>query len=164
MAVVITVQGPSGSGKTTLIERVIPRLQARGLKVGAVKHAHEGFTVDPEGKDSCRMWQAGAQAVLVAAPQELFVRQRCTWSRVSELLGLLPQELDCVFIEGFVHTTTAMDVPVSVRIELTGGGARLNGQLIPRNEVAAAVEELVARQLGGGQVATGSSEERHEHP
>ena len=80
MAVVITVQGPSGSGKTTLIERVVARLRARGLSVGVMKHAHEGLTLDRRGKDSQRFWTSGAQAVLVAGPDELFVRQRRSWS------------------------------------------------------------------------------------
>nr|MBP8133428.1 molybdopterin-guanine dinucleotide biosynthesis protein MobB [Zoogloea sp.] len=32
--------GWSGSGKTTLIERVIPEITARGLRVSVIKHAH----------------------------------------------------------------------------------------------------------------------------
>lgn len=153
MAVVVAIQGPSGSGKTTLIEQVIPRLTARGLRVGVVKHAHEGFDLDQHGKDSQRCWGAGAHAVLVAAPQELFVRQRCTWSRLSELLGLLPQELDCVFIEGFTHRVAAIDAPVAVQVEIAQEGVRLNGQPVRGDRATAAVEAAVTGRLNHDRVA-----------
>ena len=52
--------GWSGSGKTTLIERLIPRLVARGLTVSLVKHAHHEFDIDQPGKDSWRHREAGA--------------------------------------------------------------------------------------------------------
>jgi len=51
--------GWSGSGKTTLIERVIPRLTGRGLKVSLIKHAHHRFEIDRAGKDSYRLRDAG---------------------------------------------------------------------------------------------------------
>ena len=54
--------GWSGSGKTTLIERLVPRLAARGLTVSLVKHAHHSFDVDQPGKDSWRHRQAGCEA------------------------------------------------------------------------------------------------------
>ena len=161
MPVVIAVHGSSGSGKTTLIEQMIPRLTARGLRVGVVKHAHEGFSLDQHGKDSQRCWGAGAHAVLVAAPQELFVRQRCTWSRLSELLGLLPQELDCVFIEGFTHSVTAIDAPVAVQVEIAQEGVRLNGQALRGDRASAAVEEAVMSCLNHDRVAVESREGHH---
>ena len=42
--------GWSGSGKTTLIERLIPVLVARGVRVSLVKHAHHDFDVDQRGQ------------------------------------------------------------------------------------------------------------------
>ena len=33
----------SGTGKTTLLERLIPRLVARGLRLGVLKHTHHAF-------------------------------------------------------------------------------------------------------------------------
>ena len=71
--------GWSGSGKTTLIERMIPRLVARGLSVSLVKHAHHQFDVDQPGKDSWRHRQAGCQEVLVSSG----VR----WALMHELRG-----------------------------------------------------------------------------
>jgi len=37
---VVAIVGHQGSGKTTLIERLIPALKARGLRVSTVKHTH----------------------------------------------------------------------------------------------------------------------------
>ena len=71
--------GWSGSGKTTLIERLIPRLTARGLRVSLVKHAHHEFDIDQPGKDSWRHRHAGCTEVLVSSS----VR----WALMHELHG-----------------------------------------------------------------------------
>jgi molybdopterin-guanine dinucleotide biosynthesis protein B len=71
--------GWSGSGKTTLIEKLIPRLAARGLRVSLIKHAHHTFDVDQPGKDSYRHRQAGASEILVTSSRR--------WVLMHELRG-----------------------------------------------------------------------------
>jgi molybdopterin-guanine dinucleotide biosynthesis adapter protein len=71
--------GWSGSGKTTLIEKLIPRLVARGLRVSLIKHAHHTFDVDQPGKDSHRHRQAGASEILVTSSRR--------WVLMHELRG-----------------------------------------------------------------------------
>ena len=71
--------GWSGSGKTTLIERVVPRLVARGLVVSLVKHAHHAFDIDQPGKDSFRHREAGCTEVLVSSASR--------WALIHELRG-----------------------------------------------------------------------------
>jgi molybdopterin-guanine dinucleotide biosynthesis protein B len=93
----------SGSGKTTLIEKLIPLLVGRGLRVSVVKHAHHGFDVDQPGKDSHRHRLAGASEVLVSSDTR--------WALMHELRGEpeagLPTLLerlspcDLVLVEGF---------------------------------------------------------------
>jgi len=78
--------GWSGSGKTTLIERLVPRLAARGLTVSLVKHAHHSFDVDQPGKDSWRHRQAGCTEVLVTSAMR--------WALVHELRGQSELALD----------------------------------------------------------------------
>jgi molybdopterin-guanine dinucleotide biosynthesis protein B len=95
--------GWSGSGKTTLIERVIPLLVGRGLRVSLVKHAHHAFDLDQPGKDSFRHREAGCSEVLVTSG----VR----WALMHELRGeaelTLPEALarlspcDLALIEGY---------------------------------------------------------------
>ena len=62
---IITIVGKSDSGKTTLLEKLISILAERGYKIGTVKHAHSGFQMDMEGKDSWRHRNAGADATLL---------------------------------------------------------------------------------------------------
>ena len=95
--------GWSGSGKTTLIERLIPRLTARGLRVSLVKHAHHEFDIDEPGKDSWRHRHAGCTEVLISSS----VR----WALMHELRGdaelTLPRVLarlspcDLALVEGY---------------------------------------------------------------
>lgn len=76
---VIPVMGfaaPSGRGKTTLMEAVIRRLDARGLRVAAIKHGHHAIDFDVPGKDSYRFRQAGARTVLFAGANLWFMVQR----------------------------------------------------------------------------------------
>ena len=95
--------GWSGSGKTTLVEQLIPRLNARGLRVSLVKHAHHDFDVDLPGKDSYRHRHAGCGEVLVSSANR--------WALMHELRGAeeltLAEALtklspcDLVLIEGY---------------------------------------------------------------
>ncbi|MSQ88456.1 MAG: molybdopterin-guanine dinucleotide biosynthesis protein B [Betaproteobacteria bacterium] len=71
--------GWSGSGKTTLIEKLLPLLVARGLRVSLIKHAHHSFDVDHPGKDSYRHRHAGATEVLVTSSRR--------WVLMHELRG-----------------------------------------------------------------------------
>jgi molybdopterin-guanine dinucleotide biosynthesis protein B len=99
--------GWSGSGKTTLIERLIPRLVARGLTVSLVKHAHHEFDIDQPGKDSFRHREAGCTEVLVSSSRR--------WALMHELRGAdeltLSEALarlspcDLVLVEGYKRAT-----------------------------------------------------------
>jgi molybdopterin-guanine dinucleotide biosynthesis protein B len=102
---VIGIAGWSGSGKTTLVERVISLLEARGLSVSLIKHAHHDFEIDYPGKDSWRHRHAGCREVLVTSARR--------WAVVHELRGRTELGLDealaqlspcdLVLVEGFKH-------------------------------------------------------------
>lgn len=64
----LCVAGWSGSGKTTLIERLLPSLKSRGLRVSVIKHCHHALELDQPGKDSYRLRHAGASEVMVVSP------------------------------------------------------------------------------------------------
>lgn len=100
---VIGFCGYSGSGKTTLVELLIARLRAAGKRVSVVKHAHHGFDIDHEGKDSWRHRKAGAFEVVVASNRRLAkVREFETVAAPSvDLLIAELEPCDWVLVEGF---------------------------------------------------------------
>ena len=95
------VAAGSNSGKTTLLEKVIPILTGRALRVAVIKHAHERFDIDHPGKDSYRFTQAGAETVLVSSRRKMAMIRRVSDERpLSSLLPLVTDH-DLVFIEGY---------------------------------------------------------------
>ncbi|NPC56590.1 molybdopterin-guanine dinucleotide biosynthesis protein B [Caenimonas soli] len=101
---VVGFAGFSGSGKTTLVERLIPALKLRGLRVSVVKHAHHKFDIDHPGKDTYRHREAGAFEVVVASDQRLaLIREfeRPAQLTVHHLIAELYEGVDWVLVEGF---------------------------------------------------------------
>lgn len=100
---VFGIAGYSGSGKTTLIEKLIPEIRSRGLRVSVIKHAHHGFDLDRPGKDSWRHREAGAQEVLMLSSGRwvLMHELRETPEPTLEQQLAILSPCDLVLIEGF---------------------------------------------------------------
>ena len=101
---VVGFAGYSGSGKTTLVEKLIPALTSRGLRVSVVKHAHHNFDVDQPGKDTFRHRQAGAFEVVVASSKRMALMrefEKPAQMTVHQLLAELYEGVDWVLVEGF---------------------------------------------------------------
>ena len=73
------IVGHSGMGKTTMLEKLIPELVQRGLRVSLIKHSHKSLDIDRPGKDSYRLREAGCSDVIVVG--------RDRWALVQELRG-----------------------------------------------------------------------------
>jgi len=91
----------SNSGKTTLIEKVVPLLKNRGLRVAVVKHASKDFDLDKPGKDSWRFQQAGADAVVLAGPGRVAIMKTSAREPSQEELIRAAGDVDIVILEGF---------------------------------------------------------------
>ena len=103
---VLAVCGWSGSGKTTLIERLVPLLRARGLDIAVVKHDVHGIDVDRPGKDSDRLFRAGAD-VLLRGKEEAVLRTHRRTHRPGDLADALKsaaRRYDLVLVEGHKDT------------------------------------------------------------
>lgn len=122
---VVHIVGASNSGKTTLIERLLPRLRTRGLRVGTLKHAPHGFDLGARGKDSWRHAQAGAEVATVISPtRAMWVRQTSDELSLDDAVSEMSQRVDLVLVEGFKRAARAP------RVELTAGdGARV--EIVP---------------------------------
>ena len=97
---IITIVGKSNSGKTTLLEKVIALLTDKGYKIGSVKHAHDGFEMDKEGKDSFRHRKAGASATLVITENKIAMVKDDTTSYIEKMQSYL-SDMDIILAEGF---------------------------------------------------------------
>lgn len=136
---VVHVIGASDSGKTTLIEQLIPRLRAKGIRVGTVKHAHHGFEMDQPGKDSWRHVQAGADATAMISPERAALVMRtpdeCS---IDEALSPMVGRVDLVLVEGFKgddgYPAIWLEPGPGERLEIGTGGCRVGvhpGTLLP---------------------------------
>ncbi len=103
---VFGLAGYSGSGKTTLLEELIPRLNAAGLSVSLIKHAHHRFDIDQPGKDSYRLREAGCSEVLLISEQRWVLMHELRGKPEPSLEEQIARfsECDLVLIEGFKDT------------------------------------------------------------
>lgn len=103
MIPIVSIVGNSDSGKTTLIERLIPVLKARGLRVGTIKHDVHGFQMDHEGKDTWRHQRAGADAVCISSPEKLALIRKVEAEYSLDRLEaeVLRSGLDLILTEGY---------------------------------------------------------------
>jgi len=98
----------SGTGKTTLLRQLIPTLNAKGIQVAVIKHAHHLFDIDTPGKDSYEIRQAGSQQTLVASSRLMALMQVSSdQSQTPKLTDLIPRldttTIDLILVEGFKH-------------------------------------------------------------
>jgi molybdopterin-guanine dinucleotide biosynthesis protein B len=118
---VVGLAGRSGAGKTTLIERLIPAMKQRGLRVSVVKHAHHALEIDHAGKDTYRHRSAGAFEIVAASPQRLVLMREFEQEAqvsVHQMIAELYAGVDWVLVEGFRHSDL-LKIEVVRRAEAT---------------------------------------------
>jgi molybdopterin-guanine dinucleotide biosynthesis protein B len=115
---IVCLVGPSGAGKTTLVEKLVPVIEKRGLRVATVKHHHGARSLDLPGKDSYRHMEAGARAVVLAARDRLAVFVRLERDEPLEVLVARHlAQAHVVLAEGFKNAR-------SPKIEVLGARRR----------------------------------------
>ena len=97
------IAGFKNSGKTTLTSRIVTELTGRGFKVSTIKHAHHGFDLDQQGRDSFIHRQAGAHEVAIVSSSRWAILHELRDEPEPTFKDILSQlsECDVVIIEGF---------------------------------------------------------------
>ncbi len=96
----------SGTGKTTLLEKLIPILKNKGLRIAVIKHSHHAFEIDHKEKDSYRLRHAGAtQTLLTSQKRWALIKEtpeRETDITLQQAMTYLDTNcIDLILIEGF---------------------------------------------------------------
>lgn len=102
MPPIVCIVGKSDSGKTTFLERLIPELKCRGLRLAVIKHhSHGDLDIDIPGKDTWRFSAAGSDQVWIISPNRLaqFVRLAQPVSLEEVAAGITG--VDLILTEGF---------------------------------------------------------------
>jgi len=99
---VVSVVGNSGAGKTTFLEKMIPEMINRGLKVGTIKHdVHGRFEMDKPGKDSWRHKHAGASTTVISSPYRIGMVMDVKYDHNLDELVSFFNGMDIVLTEGY---------------------------------------------------------------
>jgi molybdopterin-guanine dinucleotide biosynthesis protein B len=105
MPPVLGLIGRPDCGKTTLLEKLIPALKQKGLRVGTIKHHHGDIHMDTPGKDTWRHKQAGAQAVALSSPTGIgFIQDTVEDTPPENIVSRFFQDVDLVIAEGYKGT------------------------------------------------------------
>jgi molybdopterin-guanine dinucleotide biosynthesis protein B len=114
MPAIVTFVGKSGSGKTTLIEAAVRELKKKGFRVAVVKHAHHGFEMDRQGKDSWRFAQAGSDVVVVSSPGRVAMIEHVDGELdYDQVISRIGSKVDIVLVEGFKQSS-------KVKVDVSG--------------------------------------------
>jgi len=103
---IIGIAGWSGSGKTTVVESLINIFNTKyNFTVSALKHAHENFKIDQEGKDSHRFSKAGAKQVIISSKKQWALINNLN-NKEKDLDYLLKktEDTNIVLVEGWKYS------------------------------------------------------------
>ncbi|HEV2064536.1 MAG TPA: molybdopterin-guanine dinucleotide biosynthesis protein B, partial [Thermoanaerobaculia bacterium] len=98
---VVSFVGGHNAGKTTLMAALVPKLKARGLTVGTLKHTTKDAEDDIAGKDSYRHAKAGAAVAAFVTPERATARRFGPEEPLDALLQRSFDGCDIVLIEGY---------------------------------------------------------------
>ena len=98
---VLTFTAYSNTGKTTYLEKLIPCLKAKGLRIAVIKHDGHDFQADTEGKDSWRFTKAGAEVVAVASGEKTAIFQYYPMP-LDDIISHI-RDADVILTEGYKY-------------------------------------------------------------
>lgn len=103
MTKIIGISGWSGSGKTSIIEKLIKIFKKKyNLDTSVIKHAHESFKIDHEGKDTFKFSQAGAKKVIISSKSKwVFLNNHLNnEAKLNDLIDVVGKK-NIILVEGW---------------------------------------------------------------
>lgn len=131
---IVSFVGFSGSGKTTFIEKVIPELKLRNIRLAVIKHDAHHFTIDKEGKDTWRFAKAGADIVSISSSEKLAIIEQTNRELTLEEITSNTKGVDLIITEGY-RAGKAPKIGVYRKVS----GIELS---LPHNELTAVVSDV----------------------
>jgi molybdopterin-guanine dinucleotide biosynthesis protein B len=152
-AAILGIAGWKNSGKTTLIERLIPELKARGLKVATVKHSHHTLRARDGHTDGERHAEAGAAGVIVIGADGWELsgeRQPGAPPSLEEAAGIF-DGVDLILAEGFKSAPIAKIEVQGPRPEraLAPGDERVLAVASDRHDTTSGVPTFARDDIAG---------------
>lgn len=100
---IVAISGVKNSGKTTMIEKLIPKLKEKGLKIATIKHDGHDFSADIEGTDTFKHREAGAYGIAIFSKNKFMVIKEQKDTNEKELISYF-QDCDLILLEGFKYS------------------------------------------------------------
>ena len=100
---IIAISGVKNSGKTTMIEKLIPKLINKGIKVATIKHDGHDFECDIDGTDTFRHKKAGAYGTAIFSKNKFMIIKEQKNTTEDELISYF-QDCDLILLEGFKYS------------------------------------------------------------
>lgn len=98
--VINLVAAQSETGKTTIMEKLLPELKKRGLRVAALKgHLHH-YDLDLPGKDSWRFARAGAEVAGMTTPDSYILIGSGEGKSGIDAAAEMLDDFDLIIVEG----------------------------------------------------------------
>ena len=109
MSSVVTFIGWHDSGKTTLVKQVVTALKNLGYRVAVIKSSNDsGIQFDTPGTDTFMHKEAGADSVMLVAPDQMVLQTKNNNLSLRTLAHRYFPDVDIVIGEGF---KTAKKIP-----------------------------------------------------
>ncbi|MFZ5765811.1 MAG: molybdopterin-guanine dinucleotide biosynthesis protein B [Thermodesulfobacteriota bacterium] len=113
MPQIVTFIGWHNSGKTTLATRVVSHLKEAGYRVGVIKSSKEtGIALDRPGTDTTQYRQAGADTVLLVAPDQMMLLTDNSEAALTTLAYRYFFDVDIIIGEGFKQAKQVAKIEV----------------------------------------------------
>ena len=113
MTAIISFIGWHNSGKTTLATGVVSHLKRMGYRVAVVKSSSvKNISFDTPGTDTFKHRQAGADAVMLVAPDQTVLQTGNKNISLTTLVHRYFPDVDIVIAEGFKHARQIAKIEV----------------------------------------------------